>query len=94
MTVVFQKKKKKFSDLWDYTDNSKKWLIYPYTFLCIIIILTYRKIYFHLYTISFVHNILVYYHSLTLTTLIKSVRQNNYNRNSTVKQFMNKFILF
>ena len=35
-----------------YTDNSNKWLIYPYTFLYIIIILTYRKIYFHSYTID------------------------------------------
>ena len=35
-----------------YTDNSNKGLIYPYTFLYIIIILTYRKIYFNLYTIG------------------------------------------
>ena len=34
------------------TDNSNKGLIYPYPFLYIIIILTYRKIYFYLYTIS------------------------------------------
>ena len=33
-----------------YTVNSNKGLIYPYTFFYIIIILTYRKIYFNLYT--------------------------------------------
>ena len=37
---------------WGYTDNCNKGLIYPYTFLYIIIILTHRKIYFHLYTIG------------------------------------------
>ena len=31
---------------WGYTDNSNKGLIYPYTFLYTIIILTYRKIIF------------------------------------------------
>ena len=35
-----------------YTDNSNKEPIYPYTFLWIIIILTYGKIYFYLYTIG------------------------------------------
>ena len=35
-----------------YTDNSKKWLIYLYECLYIIIILTYRKIYSYLYTIG------------------------------------------
>ena len=33
---------------WGYTVNSNKWLIYLYTFLYIIIILTHRKIYFQL----------------------------------------------
>ena len=37
---------------WDFTDNSNKGLIYPYIFLYLIIILIYRKIYFHLYTIG------------------------------------------
>ena len=50
------KKKKKIKNIlvtfWVYTDNNNKWLIYPHTFLYIIIILTYRKIYFHLYTIG------------------------------------------
>ena len=35
---------------WDCTDNSNNGLIYLYTFLYIIIIVTYQKIYFHLYT--------------------------------------------
>ena len=37
---------------WGYTDNSKKELIHLYTFLYVIIMLTYRKIYFHSYTIG------------------------------------------
>ena len=35
-----------------YTLNSNDWLIYSYMFLYIIIIFTYRKMYFHLYTIG------------------------------------------
>ena len=42
--------KKTLVTIRSYPDNSNKGLIYPYTFLYIIIIITYRKIYFHLYT--------------------------------------------
>ena len=42
--------KKILVTFWGYTDSSNKGPIYPYTFLYIIIILTYRKIYFYLYT--------------------------------------------
>ena len=55
MNVVFvlkNKKNKNSSDILSYTDNSNEGLIYPYTFLYIIIILTYGKIYFKLYTIG------------------------------------------
>ena len=50
--VVFIKKKKNSVTPWAYADNSNKRLIYSYTFLCKIIFLTYRKIYFHLYIIG------------------------------------------
>ena len=52
MNSIFVKKKVVMK-FWGYTDNSKMWLIYPaYTFSYIIIILIYRKIYFHLSTID------------------------------------------
>ena len=44
--------KKILSIFCGYTDNSSKLRIYLYTFLYVIIILTYRKIFFHLYIIS------------------------------------------
>ena len=47
-----KKIKKILVTFWGYTVNSNKWLIYPYTFLYIITILTYEKIYVRLYTIS------------------------------------------
>ena len=40
------------SAAWIEKNNSNKWLIYLYTFLQIIIILIYQKIYFHLYAIG------------------------------------------
>ena len=52
MNMIFIKKK--FLNpvtFWGCADNSNKELTYPYKFLYIIIILTYRKIYFHLYII-------------------------------------------
>ena len=45
-------KKINSSDVWGYTDSSNKEVIYPYTFLYIRIILTYRFIYFYLSTIG------------------------------------------
>ena len=51
--VIYKKKNEKILvTFWDYTDDSNKGLIYPYTFLYIIIILTYQKTYFRLYTIG------------------------------------------
>ena len=47
-----KKNKKSLVTFWGCTNNSNKGLIYPYTFLYIIIILTYRDIYFYLYTIG------------------------------------------
>ena len=45
-------KKKNLVIFCSYTDNSNNGLTYPYKFLYMIIILTCRKIYFHLYTIG------------------------------------------
>ena len=50
MNVVFEKKI--LVTFWGYTDNSNKGLIYPSTFLYVIIILTYWKMYFHVYTMG------------------------------------------
>ena len=49
---MFIKKKKILVTFWGYTDNSNKRLIYLSTFLYVIIILTYWKIYFDSYTID------------------------------------------
>ena len=49
---IYKKMKKILVTFWGYADNSNKGLIYPYTFMYIIIILIYQKNYFHLYTIS------------------------------------------
>ena len=38
--------KKNIVTVWGYTDNSNKWLIYPSTFLYIIIIFTYSRFFF------------------------------------------------
>ena len=46
------KNKKNLVTFWGYTENSNKGLIYSYTFLYIVIIPIYRKIYFHLYAIG------------------------------------------
>ena len=50
MNVVFIKKI--LVTFWCYTNNNNKGLKYPNTFLCIVIILIYQKIYFYLYTIG------------------------------------------
>ena len=56
MNLVFIKKKIKkkkiIVTIWGFNGNSNKGLIQPYTFLYIIIILTYWKIYFDLFTIN------------------------------------------
>ena len=52
---IYKKKltnEKNSSDILRLYYNSNNGLIYPYTFLYIIITLTYRKIYFYLYTIG------------------------------------------
>ena len=49
---IYKRNKIILVTFWGYTDNSKKWLIYPYTFLYIIIIHIYLKIYFYLYNIG------------------------------------------